>query len=195
MSRAAQTWIIVAALFVSVSAIILFSRHGEAAPAIAAPNPQPSQISIPEAPLPIPSKAEQTEVVTATPEAQLMGRPQPFTEKLEDASLTFMPEGEGRRLIAFNKPVTTKDEDGTCATPYTAREKVSKITYAYGFVIDRFNTWNEKEGQQEYMPFESDLPRSFQGSLRDIVREGNSVTITKQRCGMGQVEFLVSVKP
>lgn len=194
MSRAAQTWIIVAALFVSVSAIILFSRHGEAASAMAEPNPQPSQMTIPDAPLPIPSKAERTEVI-ATPEAQLSSRPQPFTEKINDTSLTFMPEGEGRRLIEFKKPTTTKDEDGTCSTPYTAREKVSKVTYAYGFVIDRFNTWNDKEGQQEYMPFESELPRSFQGSLHDIVREGSNVTITKQRCGMGQVEFLVSVKP
>lgn len=160
---------------------------------MARPNPEPSQmvVSVNQSPI---SSTKGIETTAAT-EAQPKSQSQLYTEVLNDTSLTFIPEGDGRRLVEFRKPVTAKEEDGTCSAPYTAREKVSKITYAYGFVIDRFNTWNQKEGQQEYMPFESELPRSFQGSLHDIVRDGANLTITKQRCGMGQVEFLVAVKP
>lgn len=192
MSRATQTWIIVGALFVSVAALIYFFRPQDAQPdsqALAA-----KTATAPEA------AAELAEPLPAAPDTRpaepekLAGVGNRLMETFEDVTFVFQPTANSRKLVAFRTSPTSKDEDGTCTAPYVARERVSKITYAHGFVIDKFNTWNEKEGQQEYLPFESDLPRIYQGGLHDIVQEGRTVTVTKQRCGMGQVEALVAVE-
>ena len=104
----------------------------------------------------------------------------PFEEKVDDVTLKFLPTKDFRKLIDYR---IAAESDSTCTKVYTASEKVTKITYAYGFVIERFNTWNPSEGQQEYIPFEDTLPRALQGSLHDIVKDGRTVTITTQRCG------------
>lgn len=205
MTRAQRTWIIVAALVVSVGALIFFfapsvrevPAQGSVSNAIAANSAQPSvfasatrkmdaevePVSTPDLALP-PSPAPESEP-TGTPWIERM----PGGQRLK-----FVGEGMNRQLIEWRQPGTTKEEDPTCQPPYTVREKVTNITRPWGFVIDRFNTWNAKEGKQEYLPNESELPRAFQPSLSDIVQEGRTITVTKQRCGMGAVEYLVAVR-
>lgn len=192
MSRATQTWIIVGALFVSVAALIYFFRPHETQPAsevVVGPTE-----SVPETV----TKLAEAMPATRDPRPAEPAKPadvrSQLMERFEDMTFVFRPTANSRKLVAFRTAPTSKDKDGTCTAPYAARERVSKITYAHGFVIDKFNTWNEKEGQQEYLPFESDLPRIYQGGLHDIIQEGRTITVTKQRCGMGQVEALVAVE-
>lgn len=142
--------------------------------------PKTAQVPAPR----ILNAAEQTSLVNG----------KPFTERFESGiSLTFLPTPNFRKLITFRmSPISNKD-DPTCTPVYTKREKVVNINYAWGFVISSFETWNDDEGKQEYIVSEEDLPKAFQGSLHDIVRPDRMVTIEKQRCGMGQLEGLVSV--
>ena len=115
-----------------------------------------------------------------------------YTEKFDDFTLTFLPTKQGKKLINFR---IDSGSDSTCTKPYAAIEKVTNVTYSYRFVIERFNTWNEQEGQQEYVISEALLPNVWQGNLRDIVSKDRTVRVVKQRCGMGQVAWLVSVQP
>jgi hypothetical protein len=118
----------------------------------------------------------------------------PFIEKIEDVVLTFVPTKSFRRLTSYSKTAFNSADDPSCSSPYQTIDRVTDVKFAYGFVIDRFWTWNDKDGQEEYIVDESDLPRAFQGSLYDIVQKGRTVRLTKQRCGMGQVAGLVSVQ-
>lgn len=116
-----------------------------------------------------------------------------FSERFDNVTLTYVPTKKSKRLIAYREiPISTQD-DPSCTKPYTAREKIMGVEYAWDFVIDSFTTWSEKEGKQQYMIGESALPRAFQGSLHDIVQKDRQVRITKQLCGMGQVESFVAV--
>jgi hypothetical protein len=137
---------------------------------------------------------------TSTPRSSGPSRPQettgpPFTESFSDigVTLTFVPTHSFRRLIEYRTTALSPGEDSSCTAPYSAQERVTRIAFAWGFVIERFWTWNEREGQQEYIVDETLLPRSSQGSLHDLVREGRTLTITKQRCGQGQVASFVAV--
>ncbi|WP_146173273.1 hypothetical protein [Sphingomonas faeni] len=154
----------------------------------------PMPVRRPEAPAPTPSPDAAPLVLNAGELTPLKGG-KPFTEKFDDTSLTFLPTKDFRKLIAYRNEAIDPKSDGTCTKVYTMHEKVGKIDYAWDFVIKSFRTWNDKEGQQEYMIDETLLPHAFQGSLHDIVREGRTVTVEKQRCGMGQVESFVSIKP
>ena len=120
----------------------------------------------------------------------------PFTQKgnmkIHHCCMRFIKEdGKQIRLFSQGVPIQLDEERHF---QYTLNY-VQNIDYAWDFVIKSFTTWSDEEGKQEYMVNEEDLPRAFQGSLHDIVRQGHSVTIDKQRCGMGQVEGLVSVRP
>jgi MFS superfamily sulfate permease-like transporter len=117
-----------------------------------------------------------------------------YTERFKNGtSLTFLPTSNFRKLVAFRMSPISPTEDTSCTDVYTKREEVRKINYAWDFVISSFETWNDDEGKQEYIVSEEDLPKAYQGSLHDIVRSDRMVTIEKQRCGMGQIEGLVSV--
>lgn len=119
----------------------------------------------------------------------------PYTERFSDigVTLTLVPTSNFRRLIEYRTTALSPGEDSSCATPYSAQERVTRIAFAWGFVIDRFWTWNDREGQQEYIVDETLLPRAWQGSLHDLVREGRTLTLTKQRCGQGAVASFVAV--
>jgi hypothetical protein len=119
-----------------------------------------------------------------------------FTERFDDLGVTlrFVPTARFRRLVEYRTAPTSSAEDSSCSAPYSARERVTRVTFAWGFVIERFWTWNSAEGQQEYIVDETALPRAWHGSLHDLVRQGRTLTITKQRCGQGQVASLVSVR-
>lgn len=200
MSRATQTWIIVASLFLSVAALIYSFRSAETVQ-IAALSPAKG----------VPTRGVMSSTTAgddklsssaSTPtRASNADKPKettiekPFTEKFEDVSLTFVPTKNFRRLISYSKPAFRSSDDSSCSAPYQTTDEIIDVKFAYGFVIDRFWTWNEKDGQEEYIVDEASLPRALQGSLYDIVRKGRTVRVTKQRCGMGQVAGLVSVRP
>ena len=143
---------------------------------------------------PSPTQSATPLVLNAKDQAPIRGA-KPFTETFDGVSLTFLPTKDFRKLIVYRLESINPSDDPSCTKVYTKRENVQNIDYAWDFVIKSFTTWSDEEGKQEYMVNEEDLPRAFQGSLHDIVRQGHSVTIDKQRCGMGQVEGLVSVRP
>ena len=143
------------------------------------PSPEPTSEKI------SPYKVANAGDIKPTPGAK------PFKETFDDITLTFLPTKEFRKLVEYR---IDSETDSTCTKPYSAIERVTKVKYVYGFVIERFNTWNVAEGQQEYIADEGMLPNAWKGALHDIVREGRAVRITKQRCGMGQVAGLVSVR-
>lgn len=116
-----------------------------------------------------------------------------WSETFDDTTLTFVPTKKFRKMIAYS--ISPEVSDRTCTAPYDLVEQVKSVKYAYGFVIEGFETWSKDEGKQDYSSDETLLPRAYQGNLRDIVAEGRIVRITKQRCGMGQVQSLVAVRP
>lgn len=115
-----------------------------------------------------------------------------FTETFDDIAVKFVPTNDFRRMVEYRLGVT--DGDSSCSPPYTVKERIDTINYAYGFVIEDFTTWNEDEGKQEYVAMETSLPNAYKGSLRDLVSPGRIATIEKQRCGQGQVEGLVAIR-
>lgn len=120
---------------------------------------------------------------------------QPYSQSFEDIGVTlrFVPTRSFRRLIEYRTTSLSTGQDISCTAPYSAQERVTRIAFSWGFVIDRFWTWNEREGQQEYIIDEGQLPNAWQGSLHDLVKEGRTLTLTKQRCGQGQVASFVAV--
>lgn len=119
-----------------------------------------------------------------------------WVENIDGVSLTFARTRNAptfRRLVEYRKASISKQDDSSCGDPYMVEERVTGVKYSWGFVIDRFSTWSDEDGQGDYLISESNLPRALQGSVRDIVKNNRIVRITKQRCGQGQVPFLVAV--
>jgi hypothetical protein len=162
------------------------------------------RMSIPPAPLPeTTASLLEPQRRTAGGEAKALEEPSsedaptgpPFTETFDTLgiSLTFVPTRRFRRLVEYRTPSISQAEDSSCSAPYVAEERVVRVTFAWDFVIDRFRTWNEREGQQEYIVSENQFPSAWQGSLHDLVADGRKIKVTKQRCGQGQVPGLIAV--
>jgi hypothetical protein len=102
------------------------------------------------------------------------------------------------RISGYGVPWVSRSEDSSCTEPYWTTEKVTSIDYAYDFVIHSFTTWNPNEGKQTYEVAEDDFnnfAHFAMGYLHDLIRQGASLKIRKQRCGQGQVAYLVTVRP
>jgi hypothetical protein len=112
----------------------------------------------------------------------------------EAPKLIYQDSGGASAVTGYStKPVSSAD-DSSCSAPYETNERIADVKFEYGFVISRFTAWNEEEGLQDYNVYESDLPRTEQGQLKNIISTGRTVSITKQRCGQGQTASLVKVQ-
>lgn len=102
------------------------------------------------------------------------------------------------RIVGYGVAPVSHMEDSSCTAPYWTTEKVTSIDYAYDFVIHSFTTWNPKEGKQIYEIGEDDFnnfAHFAMGYLHDLVKQGASLKIRKQRCGQGSVPYLVTILP
>jgi hypothetical protein len=102
------------------------------------------------------------------------------------------------RIAGYGVRPISQAEDLSCTAPYWTTEKVTSIDYAYDFVIHSFTTWNPKEGKQVYDVGEDDFnnfAHFAMGYLHDLVKQGASLRIRKQRCGQGSVPYLVTIRP
>lgn len=102
------------------------------------------------------------------------------------------------RIVGYGVRPISQAEDSSCTAAYWTTEKVTSINYAYDFVIHSFTSWNPKEGKQIYEIGEDDFgnfAHFAMGYLHDLVKQGASLKIRKQRCGQGSVPYLVTILP
>jgi hypothetical protein len=102
------------------------------------------------------------------------------------------------RIVGYGVRPISEADDSSCTAPYWTTEKVTSIDYAYDFVIHSFTTWNPKEGKQIYNVGEDDFSNFAHfamGYLHDLVKEGATLKVRKQRCGQGSVASLVTILP
>ena len=130
--------------------------------------------------------------------------PYPGWEKVgEDTYELFNYMGPKRksgepRIAGYGVPPISQAEDSSCTAPYWTTEKVTSIDYAYDFVIHSFTTWNPDEGKQIYEVGEDDFntfAHFAMGYLHDLVKQGATLKVRKQRCGQGSVASLVTIRP